>query len=460
MAQLFNEQRILGVRLQADGATMFNGLPVIGVVDAGNALFTNNRRALGVKVLDADAAIYNDQVVRGVVQILDGRKLYNNQLVIPVSGLFTDFGLFGANDNGFLFNFSKTDRLFQDTAGTTAVAADADPIALALEGHAFGGKTLAQVIAGQPELNPNPGPFANATGYTASSGTLAIVGDEIEQTTSAAAASVVSLPVTTVVGQFYVLQYDAHRGSSSTISIQAGTAAAGGAIASATISSATSVTGQIIFKATTTTTYLQMVNNQAVAGRTGYVRQLSCKAIPGNHGLQATTSARPFWKTPNFARFDGTDDRFATSFPPGAAMTLGFYGITSLADANGTRAIGPSGGTNQRCAIGLSATITGSTLVGSWGAVAEAVKGPGSIIGTKICGFFCGDANGLQLWQDGVQVATAAPFGSPTGNANGISIGAQGIGNLWNGDIYNALAINRVLTPAEIVNLTNYWKAQ
>lgn len=87
MANLFNEQRILGVRVQADGTTMFNGLPVLGVVDVGGALFTDNRRALGVDVLAADAAIYNDQPVRGVVLIADGRKLYGNQLVVPVKAI-------------------------------------------------------------------------------------------------------------------------------------------------------------------------------------------------------------------------------------------------------------------------------------------------------------------------------------------------------------------------------------
>lgn len=84
MAQLFNEQRILGVRQQVDGTAMFNGLPVIGVVDLGGTLFSDNRRALGIDVLAVDAAIYNDQPVRGVVKIVDGRKLYGNQLVIPI----------------------------------------------------------------------------------------------------------------------------------------------------------------------------------------------------------------------------------------------------------------------------------------------------------------------------------------------------------------------------------------
>ena len=90
MASIYNEQRVLGVRLVPDGTAMFNGQEVIGVVNAGASLFVNNIRTIGVDVLPADKPIHNDQPVLGAVLIADGRKLYNNQLVIPahaVSGV-------------------------------------------------------------------------------------------------------------------------------------------------------------------------------------------------------------------------------------------------------------------------------------------------------------------------------------------------------------------------------------
>lgn len=87
MAEIFNEQRILGIRLVADGSTMFNGLPVIGVVDATGQTFIDNQRVLGVYVLGADTAIHNEQPVRGAVLIADARDLYNDQLVIPVEAI-------------------------------------------------------------------------------------------------------------------------------------------------------------------------------------------------------------------------------------------------------------------------------------------------------------------------------------------------------------------------------------
>lgn len=82
MAALYNDYRILGVRLVADGTRMHNGLPVIGIVAAADGvMFVGNLRVLGVDVLGADKAIHNEQPVRGAVLIADGRKLYNNERV-------------------------------------------------------------------------------------------------------------------------------------------------------------------------------------------------------------------------------------------------------------------------------------------------------------------------------------------------------------------------------------------
>lgn len=87
MAQIFNEQRVLGVRIVSDGTMMHNGRQTIGIRDAGDALFVDNLRTLGVDVLDADAAIYNEQPVLGAVLITDARTLYNGERVVPVSGV-------------------------------------------------------------------------------------------------------------------------------------------------------------------------------------------------------------------------------------------------------------------------------------------------------------------------------------------------------------------------------------
>lgn len=88
MATIYNEQRVLGIRLVADGATMHNGLPVIGIVAADDGvMFVGNLRVLGVNVLEADAAMNNEQPVRGAVLIADARTLYNNERVVPARAI-------------------------------------------------------------------------------------------------------------------------------------------------------------------------------------------------------------------------------------------------------------------------------------------------------------------------------------------------------------------------------------
>lgn len=87
MAVLFNEQPVLGVRLVADGTVMHNGTPVIGIVDATGKTFIDNQRVVGVAVLTTDDEMHNDRLVRGAVLIGDGRKLYYNQLVVPVEAI-------------------------------------------------------------------------------------------------------------------------------------------------------------------------------------------------------------------------------------------------------------------------------------------------------------------------------------------------------------------------------------
>lgn len=84
MASIYNDQLVLGVRLVADGTAIYNNQEVIGVVDSGGLMFVENIRTVGVDVLAADEAVHNEQPMLGAVLIGDGRKLYNNMLVVPV----------------------------------------------------------------------------------------------------------------------------------------------------------------------------------------------------------------------------------------------------------------------------------------------------------------------------------------------------------------------------------------
>lgn len=90
MGQMFNERAVLGIHVVADGTLMHNNQPVIGIVDAGAALFVDNQRTRGISVLLGSEVVSNDQPVIGAVLISDGRKLYNGSLVVPFNGVSGD----------------------------------------------------------------------------------------------------------------------------------------------------------------------------------------------------------------------------------------------------------------------------------------------------------------------------------------------------------------------------------
>lgn len=118
MAAIFNDQRVLGVRLVADGTVLYNGQSVIGIVDAAGSSFVNNIRTVGVDVLAADEAVHNDLPMLGAVLIADGRQLYNNMLVVPAKAVSGSLSGSVGNDG-----FTKI-LLHMDGADGGAVFAD------------------------------------------------------------------------------------------------------------------------------------------------------------------------------------------------------------------------------------------------------------------------------------------------------------------------------------------------
>lgn len=93
MAQIFNGQRVRGVRVLDEGATLFNMMRVRGVRAADEGVrVTGGQQTIGVDVLDQDRAIWNEQLVMGVVVITDDRALYNGMEVLPAWALTGSLG--------------------------------------------------------------------------------------------------------------------------------------------------------------------------------------------------------------------------------------------------------------------------------------------------------------------------------------------------------------------------------
>lgn len=86
MAELLNNKPVLGVVNITDGRTLYNGLRVLGVRVSAE-VFTDDQVVTGVNVLADGETLHNDQRVVGVSLVVDDREIQNDQRVLPITVL-------------------------------------------------------------------------------------------------------------------------------------------------------------------------------------------------------------------------------------------------------------------------------------------------------------------------------------------------------------------------------------
>lgn len=354
--------------------------------------------------------------------------------------------MFANGENGFWYDFSKTDRTFQGSTGQTLADDDGENVGLALEQSKWAGKTLAELIAAQPDLIVN-GAFNSDTAWTKNTGWTISAGKAHGEAVASAQLLAPSSAVAAVVGRAYLVTYEISN------YVSGGVSFVFGGINGIARSSAGTFT-EIMIAISTATFNMQ----RRLVDFTGSIDNISVKEIPGNHGLQATAGARPVRKTGGFLRFDGADDNLLTTLNPSAAMTL-VAKIKATSGAAFRVAIGSTDGTN-RAFLGKT---NAEKLFASVGTQTETTinSGPLSIDGTTGIAAVVVDATNVTLFWNGVSVYGPVAKAGTSLNAFPMRVGAANLNgsavNLFLGDIYQILAINRALTPSEILQLTNSW---
>ena len=163
MAQIFNGQRVRGVRVLDEGATLFNMMQVRGVrVADDGVLFDGGQQTIGVDVLDQDRAIWNEQLVMGVVVITDDRALYNGMEIFPAWALTGSLGA-GVNYEQAYAYVSQNSAGIGPSAALTGIEND-------------GASAWNYAVSGTgAEVQKVPAGFAFANGKSMTSGTVAPV---------------------------------------------------------------------------------------------------------------------------------------------------------------------------------------------------------------------------------------------------------------------------------------------
>mgnify|MGYP003404196728 CR=1 FL=1 len=423
--------------------------------------------------------------------------------------------IFADGTDGFYFDFSKTDRLFQNLTGATLADGAGENIALALDAHTLDGRGPVNKLIYTQQFDNAAWAKAQAT-VTANS-SVAPDGTTTADTLLDTAANNIHHINQTVTGTPSGLTYtvsaylkastlnyatiglsDISSGSLYAVAVfnlssgALATSGAAGAGYSVTSSSITSVgngwyrcavtvvagtsvsflkaivgankTGVITGSAGGFETYLGDGSGVFVwgaqleegASASAYQPNGASVGGPGNHGLQATTAARPKWQTGGLARFDGSDDNLLTTLTPAAAMTVMFKG--KLPDVLGASVFYVMGSRvtagNDRFYVGydnsgrLTATIGSTTLART-----------GSLEGTVGVGALTLSGGNATLYWNGTgetPVAVEAPNTTIALPLGAISTSGT-LSAFFKGDLYHALAIKKALTAAEIAAITNLW---
>lgn len=368
--------------------------------------------------------------------------------------------LFANGENGYLHgNFGDLSQLFTVAFGPTNVAADNDPVALALDDHSWGGQPLSQVILGQPNVTPNGSWAMSVAGGTSTAvespaGTLTLQSDGTNGARG-------DQSIATVAGQTYRVDF--------TVGTNAVTWLIGTTQGAQNIAAASPGVGtwSYYFTATGATTWVRFVRN---AGGTTVVTGISSRLVPGNAGIQTTLVDRPTWKAgatgkPYLLCAGGSADGMVTYFYPFATGT----GLTMAAAFNATLAgsVAIGGGDtagNGRASIGFQGAST--RLAVGWGTeIAETVSVDRS--SQNLVMIVTGDAaGGRDVWLNGQNITSlfAASVGSPTAVGGALAIAGRqnsaggGTDRNLGGNLNAALTIDRRLTLNEIANVTRQFQ--
>ena len=422
--------------------------------------------------------------------------------------------IFADGTDGFYFDFSKTDRLFQNLTGATLADSAGENIALALDAHTLDGRGPVNKLIYTQQFDNAAWTKAQAT-VTANS-SVAPDGTTTADTFLDTAANNIHHINQTVTGTPSGLTYtvsaylkastlnyatiglsDISSGSLYAVAVfnlssgALATSGAAGAGYSVTSSSITSVgngwyrcavtvvagtsvsflkavvgankTGVITGSAGGFETYLGDGSGVFVwgaqleegASASAYQPNGASVGGPGNHGLQATTAAQPKWQTGGLARFDGSDDNLLTTLNPAASFSMMFKGkITSASKV----VMGSRSTTDTRVLIGTDAA---GLLAGGVGADSTpTIKGGSDIRATIGVGALVFDASTVTLYWNGSPVYSGAINGSPNTTIP-LRLGAfndNGTGGSFaDADTYHALAIKKALTAAQIAAITTLW---
>ncbi|AKU43574.1 hypothetical protein CPT_Seuss48 [Caulobacter phage Seuss] len=222
--------------------------------------------------------------------------------------------LFANGSPGLDYDFSKTDRLFQDSSGVTAVTLLDDPIGLALDSDQWAGRTLAQQIASMPGMLANPTFVGGLAGWFEGNPSVAWQADGRVLLTRVGQNAVLRQVVPVVAGRTYRLAASALRtvGTGNMVALVRDTA---NVALSTVLNFNTSAAEQATYWTATFTGDVRICLERTTTDGQGEAYSASFKEVVTSPAVQATANFKPRFQ-PDGAKFDAVDDRLVSNYTP------------------------------------------------------------------------------------------------------------------------------------------------
>lgn len=266
--------------------------------------------------------------------------------------------ILGAGGDYAYYDFTKTDRQWQESNGLTPSSSNGNLIGLKSGSERQGNRSFADVMAAQPELITN-GDFSNGVvGWSPQySAQIAPEAGQLKLTATQSGTQRFSQAFTATVGKTYLIRGKASRTSASgqLLLSLANNAPLNASVAnSAPMTAATPTDGMAIGIANAVTMYAGGSNTSATIGLSDLFDDISVKEIPAHYAIQAVTSARPTLQAAG-AKFDGSDDYLTTdwSTQPGANCIIAQVTVPETLSGQITLTGGQDGGSSDRLWISV-----------------------------------------------------------------------------------------------------------
>lgn len=229
--------------------------------------------------------------------------------------------------DGFFYDFTRTDRHFQEHTGPTLADDIGESIGLALDQRTWNGATLSGALG--PELVPDP-TLSNVSGLTLQTDWSAAAGAVTKIVGASGRFVSVTGNLVTVGATYYATTVVSAR-LAGTMLVNIGSVDGVGRTAAGTYTE--------FVRATTTATPspagVTFYGNSAFAGS---IDNWSVKQVPGYSALQSTGTMKPIRQTSG-AKFDGIDDNLLTAYTPPAGTNFIVALVTVPASLPGARAV-------------------------------------------------------------------------------------------------------------------------